>query len=604
MPVSILDIEINDEQFKAYLERFQKYQEQVKQMPGLWGAQAESVGAVASGFAMMTAALVAQTAELHKQDKLENEMAKKKAAEAQKEKDRDRERAEREKQARARRQEMIEDVRTLGRNVASTVTDVAKWATLGGGAALAGGALSFWGLDKFVESVGQERRLASGYGISTGERQALGVNLQRYMDVNGVLENVANAQNDPNKWWTFATMGINPMGKNAAQLTTETMMRARQMFISDKGNLAMAGAQGLLNIFSPDELRRLAATPEGELRGAVGQAQRDIGRFQLSDQVNAKWQAFVVNLDEASTHLKNVLVNDLTRMEPDLQVLINKFTVLADQVLNRIDFKALGDGLDTFTNFVTSKQFQADFKTVIDDISQLGSELVKALAFFHLIPDPGAGGAPPPAGATAAGVPTMTVPLPRGLNGSASPFFGLVGGGRHGTELWTAENMNPAGSQFMKWGWTEAQAAGIMANLRAESGLDPFAQGDKDRRTGAYMAYGIAQWHADRQAIYAQLFGHTMQSVKDPQQALREQLEFVQYELTKGMFKKAGDDLRKINSKFGAGFEVTTEYERPKDMIFTPRIRGAEAMVITIKQTPNPAGGSVAATANAAAAGG
>lgn len=107
---------------------------------------------------------------------------------------------------------------------------------------------------------------------------------------------------------------------------------------------------------------------------------------------------------------------------------------------------------------------------------------------------------------------------------------------------------------FMDKGWTQAQAAGIAANLQHESNFDPTAVGDGGR------AYGIAQWHPDRQAEFAKEYGkHITRS------SFREQLEFIQHELTKGNERKAGNALRATNAAREAGAVVSKRYERPAD---------------------------------------
>lgn len=121
---------------------------------------------------------------------------------------------------------------------------------------------------------------------------------------------------------------------------------------------------------------------------------------------------------------------------------------------------------------------------------------------------------------------------------------------------------------FQKQGWTSQQAAGVAANLFTESHLNPFAKGDHGH------AFGLGQWHADRQAAYAKLFGHTMQSVTDPQQALREQLAFIQYELTKGAEKHAGNLLRGSSGAYQAGALFSRFYERPADVLGEAARRG------------------------------
>ena len=50
-------------------------------------------------------------------------------------------------------------------------------------------------------------------------------------------------------------------------------------------------------------------------------------------------------------------------------------------------------------------------------------------------------------------------------------------------------------------GWTAPQAAGIIGNAYGESGLNPAAIGDNG------SAYGLFQYHADRQARFKQAMG-------------------------------------------------------------------------------------------------
>ena len=110
---------------------------------------------------------------------------------------------------------------------------------------------------------------------------------------------------------------------------------------------------------------------------------------------------------------------------------------------------------------------------------------------------------------------------------------------------------------FMSQGWTREQAIGIAANLQHESNFDERAQGDKNKRTGQYDAYGIAQWHPDRQREFKRVFD------KDIREAsYEEQLAFVQHELTT-THKAAGDALRKTRTARDAGAAVTLQYEIP-----------------------------------------
>ncbi|MGI1019155.1 phage tail tip lysozyme [Pseudomonas aeruginosa] len=137
---------------------------------------------------------------------------------------------------------------------------------------------------------------------------------------------------------------------------------------------------------------------------------------------------------------------------------------------------------------------------------------------------------------------------------------------------------------FKAQGWTDAQSAGLVANLAAESNLDPTAKGDWGL-TGP-QARGIGQWHPDRQQAFKKWAGFP---IWDDRADFMKQLEFVQHELTDGAEDKAGRLLRATQNASDAGAVVSRYYERPgKD----EAIRDAEAakrgaMAVQLTQTTN-----------------
>jgi len=119
---------------------------------------------------------------------------------------------------------------------------------------------------------------------------------------------------------------------------------------------------------------------------------------------------------------------------------------------------------------------------------------------------------------------------------------------------------------FTARGWSKEQAYGIAANLNAESGFNPQSRGDGGR------AYGLAQWHPDRQADFAAWAGHPMtESTAD------EQMQFIQYELRQGKERAAGNALEKAQSARAAGQIFSYAYERPLATLPEMQSRGATA---------------------------
>jgi hypothetical protein len=118
------------------------------------------------------------------------------------------------------------------------------------------------------------------------------------------------------------------------------------------------------------------------------------------------------------------------------------------------------------------------------------------------------------------------------------------------------ERQREAFGFFREKGWTAAQSAGVVANLRHESGagLDHQARGDGGR------AFGLAQWHPDRQRAFRLWAGKPIQ-----QASFQEQLGFVHHELAEGSERAAGEALRGTRTAAEAGAVVSRRYERPKN---------------------------------------
>jgi LysM repeat protein len=105
---------------------------------------------------------------------------------------------------------------------------------------------------------------------------------------------------------------------------------------------------------------------------------------------------------------------------------------------------------------------------------------------------------------------------------------------------------------FMQQGWSQEQAAGLVANLQAESG--------QNLNTAALnpgeQAYGIAQWRGSRQQDFAKAMGKPLQG-----SSLQDQLEFVQWELT-NKEANAGQRLKSAKTAEEAAAIVDQYYER------------------------------------------
>jgi hypothetical protein len=171
-------------------------------------------------------------------------------------------------------------------------------------------------------------------------------------------------------------------------------------------------------------------------------------------------------------------------------------------------------------------------------------------------------------------------PAPSWSNGGGG------GGGGAGASVGGVAGSDRAAYAFQYFkskGWTDAQAAGLVGNLMAESGqgLDSNARGDGGR------AYGIAQWHPDRQANFQRAFGKSIF-----ESTFEEQVAFVQWELD-NTETKAANRLRSTNDAATAAAIVDQHYERSSGAHRSKRMEYASSIAGNVESfTNNPNAGS------------
>jgi murein DD-endopeptidase MepM/ murein hydrolase activator NlpD len=120
---------------------------------------------------------------------------------------------------------------------------------------------------------------------------------------------------------------------------------------------------------------------------------------------------------------------------------------------------------------------------------------------------------------------------------------------------------------FLDQGWTPEQAAGLVANLQAESydRIDPAAENGG--------AYGIAQWRGSRKRDFEQEMGRPIKG-----SSLDDQLKFVQWELN-NTEKRAGRLLKQATTAAEAAEIVDEFYERSGGAAIKQRIAAAKSLL-------------------------
>lgn len=208
-----------------------------------------------------------------------------------------------------------------------------------------------------------------------------------------------------------------------------------------------------------------------------------------------------------------------------------------------------------------------------------GSAALKGLASLRAIVGLGGAGAGAAGAAAAGGASMLTV---AGGSVAALLYSSKLNEGED-TELLNNRLKKGGGEAvgatvdfFMQKGWTREQAEGLAANLEQESGFKADAEGDGGQ------AYGLAQWHPDRQAEFDKKYGKDIRKSTGA-----EQLEFINHELTRGNEKSAGGKLKMADNAYDAAAIVSREYERPADKEGEADRRGERARSYGIA-TPKP----------------
>lgn len=376
---SVIDVEVNDEAFVTFKALFDRYKEQVAEMPGAWGEVDKAVGGVSATFGDVVAAMMAQATFAEALEKHERKRAN-----------------EAERTSRAFKGLSIYS-KDIAKNVAGATTQLLKWVSLTG---VFSGLLGFgglYGIDRLALNAASGRRSSLGLGIGYGEQKAFETDFGRIVDPAAFLSGVAESLHDVTKRWTLTAAGVPSAAiatGNAGAVGASLLSSVKTLVDRTPSNQLqqLSDARGLGQFFSIQDLIRLKATPQGELAAQAGAYSRDARSFGLSDSTTLAWQNFATQLTRAGQKIENVFVRGLTPLTPALSALSDSFAKAVETLLvsPRIkdDLAALGKGLESFAGYVASDKFQSNVKTLGTNLVFLGEKVISALRFFGFLPEP------------------------------------------------------------------------------------------------------------------------------------------------------------------------------------------------------------------------
>jgi hypothetical protein len=360
---SIIDVDVNDDAFKAFMEMFAKYQTALKKLPGAWDAAGKSMdksGTVVKG---MTDGMERQINFINKQVREQEKM-----------------RREVEKTNRS-----MTDLGRSTMRVAGGIKDITfsllKWSTLTGVFGLLSGGTGLLGFEALARSASQQRTQSMGLGVTPGQLQAANITYERIGGAGSTLSSIADIQNDVTRQYLLSTrLGISQediQTKNPFELLPQTLSALRSRYLAIPENLrgTLAQSYGLTEFgLSMQQLRQLGGMSEEELTGLGTALPGRAEQIGGNNETNRRYQDFLIQLDTAGQRLQTTLIDKLTPLAGPLGDVVDAFTNLAGSALSSNTFR---DGLNSFADWINSfaqTLGTEETKTAIADfIEQVGN---------------------------------------------------------------------------------------------------------------------------------------------------------------------------------------------------------------------------------------
>lgn len=383
---SIVEIDVQDEKFQSFLEKFNEYQKALGELPEQWRGAVHGLGEAAKetervrdgtegitkAFADGVAAIASVNdgldrlnGDLEKATKTQTEFNKKSGG------------------ARNFLNKASKDAKSLAGHIKDATTSLLSWGTVLGLFSGLAGAGGLWGLNRLSGNASSQRFTALGLGTTAGGMNASAVNYQKALgNPTGTLGAIRDAQLDLSKRWQFRAMGVNP-DQDPAELLPQMIRSARDIFVRNGSTQQGAEAYGLTNYFTLDDLNRFKNMSDAEIEAMAKQAQKDTQRLQLTDQQLRQWQDFNIQLDRSKVSIGNTFIRGLAPLVPQLSKLSDAFSGAIETVLKSPELgkwiDGLSDGIRRFGNYLASPEFQKDVEAFMSGVERLGRVIGKVI---------------------------------------------------------------------------------------------------------------------------------------------------------------------------------------------------------------------------------
>ena len=384
---SIIEVDVNDEKFLSFMDKFNEYQAALEELPEAWRASAQGIGdsaretskasSEAEGMTkafldgvdalnMMVNNLDRINTSLDDANKRQSDLNKKTAGSS------------------GIFGKLKKDSKEFAGHIKDATVSLLSWGGIVGLFTGVLGAGGLFGLNRLASTANAQRFTSMGLNTSIGALDSTAINYQRAVaNPTATLGAIRDTQADLSQRWKFQAMGINNPDRSPDQLLPEMIRAARGIFTQTGGTLQGANAYGLTSFFSIDDLNRFKNMSDAEIDAMEKRAKRDAQLLQITDEQARQWQDFNVQLDYSSQSIKNTFIRGLGPLTPGLTKLSDALSGAIDTVLQSPELgkwiDGLAGGIQRFGDYLASPDFKNDVEDFMVKVEKLGKVIGKVV---------------------------------------------------------------------------------------------------------------------------------------------------------------------------------------------------------------------------------
>ena len=384
---SIIEVDVNDEKFLSFMDKFNEYQAALEELPEAWRASAQGIGdsaretskasSEAEGMTkafldgvdalnMMVNNLDRINTSLDDANKRQSDLNKKTAGSS------------------SIFGKLKKDSKEFAGHIKDATVSLLSWGGIVGLFTGVLGAGGLFGINRLASTASAQRFTSMGLNTSIGALDSTAINYQRAVaNPTATLGAIRDTQADLSQRWKFQAMGINNPDRSPDQLLPEMIRAARSIFTQTGGTLQGANAYGLTSFFSIDDLNRFKNMSDAEIDAMEKRAKRDAQLLQITDEQARQWQDFNIQLDYSSQSIKNTFIRGLGPLTPGLTKLSDALSGAIDTVLQSPELgkwiDGLAGGIQRFGDYLASPDFKNDVENFMVKVEKLGKVIGKVV---------------------------------------------------------------------------------------------------------------------------------------------------------------------------------------------------------------------------------